>query len=142
MSQKWKTKVLEVKRVSDWLLTIKLKISENMVNIVSAYGLQVGCDEDEKEGFLEDLIGEMSEKEELVIGGDLNGHVGKETDGYFRVHGGRGYGERNEEGRRILDMAQRNDLMVRKTIILSLSLVAEEKASWILSWLSRVMQRT
>ena len=51
MSQKWKNKVLEVKRVSDWLLAIKLKISENMVNIVLAYGLQVGCDEDEKECF-------------------------------------------------------------------------------------------
>ena len=89
-----------------------------MVNIVSAYGPQVGCDEDEKEDFwtdLEDLIGEMSEKEEFVIGGDLNRHVGKETDGYPRVHGGRGYGERNEEGRRILDMAQRNNLMVCNT---------------------------
>ena len=69
--KKWKEKVLEVKRVSDRLIAIKLKISENMVNIVSAYGPQVGYDEDEKEDFwtdLEDLIGEMSEKEELVIG--------------------------------------------------------------------------
>ena len=99
-------------------MAIKLKISENMVNIVSAHGPQVGCDEDENEDFwtdLEDLIGEMLEKEELVIEGDLNGYVGKETDGYSRVHGGRGYGERNEEGRRILYMAQRNDLMVCNT---------------------------
>ena len=59
----------------------------------------------------EDLIGEMSEKEELVIGGDLNGHIRKEIDGYPRVHGGQGYGEKNEEGRRILDMVQRNNLV-------------------------------
>ena len=31
LSQKWKDKVLEVKRVNDQLMTIKLKISENMM---------------------------------------------------------------------------------------------------------------
>ena len=61
------------------------------------------------------MVGEVKESEVLVIGGDLNGHVGKDCDGYDGVHGGHGYGERNEEGEKILDMAQRKELLVCNT---------------------------
>jgi hypothetical protein len=37
--------------------------------------------------------------EKLFIGGDLNGHVGATNVGFERVHGGFGYGSRNQEGR-------------------------------------------
>ena len=37
-----------------------------------------------------------------MLGGDLNGHVGKESDGYEGVHGGQGYRMRNAEGERIM----------------------------------------
>ena len=61
-------------------------------------------------------MGEAKESEVLVTGGDLNGHVGKDCDGYDGVHGGGdGYGERNEEGEKILDMAQRKELLVCNT---------------------------
>ncbi|ESN93965.1 hypothetical protein HELRODRAFT_180380 [Helobdella robusta] len=36
---------------------------------------------------------------------DLNGHVGEKTDGFDNVHGGFGYGERNEDGNRTLEFA-------------------------------------
>ena len=36
-------------------------------------------------------------KEETVfVCGDMNGHVGTESDGYHGIHGGHGYGQRNE----------------------------------------------
>ena len=54
----------------------------------------------------------MWEDEKLVIGGDLNGHVGGESNGYDGVHGDHGYGLRNEEGEKILDLAQRQELLV------------------------------
>ena len=56
-----------------------------MVTVVPAYGPQVGCEE-EKEAYLMDLEGlieEVLEDEKLLlIGGDLNGHVGRESNGY------------------------------------------------------------
>ena len=33
----------------------------------------------------------------------MNGHVGKNSEGYEGLHGGHGYGVRNMEGERILD---------------------------------------
>ena len=53
---------------------------------------------------LEGLIEEMSEDETLVIGGDLNGHMGMESNDYDRVHGDHGHGLRNE-GVKILDIS-------------------------------------
>ncbi|ESN91364.1 hypothetical protein HELRODRAFT_165393 [Helobdella robusta] len=41
----------------------------------------------------------------MLIRCDLNGHVGEKTDGFDNVHRGFGYGERNEDGNRILEFA-------------------------------------
>ena len=38
----------------------------------------------------------------MILGGDLNGHVGEDMDGFEGVHGGKGFGSRNEEGEMIL----------------------------------------
>ena len=59
-----------------------------------------------KESFYADLIhhtSKIDEKEIIILGGDLNGHVGETTSGYDNVHGGFGYGVRNAEGERILE---------------------------------------
>ncbi|PWA60844.1 hypothetical protein CTI12_AA378710 [Artemisia annua] len=48
----------------------------------------------------------------LIIGGDLNGHIGATADGYAGVHGGFGFGVRNDEGRSILEFATTHDLVV------------------------------
>ena len=41
---------------------------------------------------------------ELVLGmGDFNGHVGKQIEGYEDVHGRNGIGERNVEGKMLLE---------------------------------------
>ncbi|KAK9125722.1 hypothetical protein Scep_014568 [Stephania cephalantha] len=45
--------------------------------------------------------------EKVFIGGDLNGHVWASNDRFERVHGGFGYGNRNEEGESILEFASK-----------------------------------
>lgn len=45
----------------------------------------------------------------------MNGHVGTDINGYEGVHGGHGYGMRNEEGERFLEMAQGLDLTIMNT---------------------------
>ena len=51
----------------------------------------------------------MSEWGELVLDiGDFNGHVGKQIEGYEDVHGGNGIGERNMEGKVLLELCVAN----------------------------------
>lgn len=38
--------------------------------------------------------------EKLILGGDLNGHIGRNNNNYERGHGGLRYGLRNEGRRR------------------------------------------
>ena len=53
--------------------------------------------------------------EHVFIGGDFNGHVGKDRGGYEMVHGGQGFGDRNNFGEAILDFAVAYDLIVANT---------------------------
>ncbi|XP_046998037.1 uncharacterized protein LOC124613379 [Schistocerca americana] len=97
--------VCEVSRVRT--MYVKMMFGREMVTVLTAYALQVGCSEDEKEKFWRDLDGVMvgiPENETVIVRGDLNGHVDGRKGGEERWHGGWGYGERNEEGRKIVDL--------------------------------------
>ena len=72
--------VLKVKRVSDRLMAMKLEVKGSILNIVSAYAPQVNNSLEEKNDFWEDLDGlikSISKEERIVLGADLNGHVGE-----------------------------------------------------------------
>ena len=51
----------------------------------------------------------------LLVCGDLNGHVGKTSSGFEGLHGGHGYGVRNPEGTRILELCVAADLVITNT---------------------------
>ncbi|ESO10208.1 hypothetical protein HELRODRAFT_190408 [Helobdella robusta] len=53
-----------------------------------------------------DAASDLSDLQSINFGGNLNGHVGEKTDGFDNVHGGFGYGKRNEDGNRILEFAE------------------------------------
>ncbi|XP_066963164.1 uncharacterized protein [Macrobrachium rosenbergii] len=92
-----------MKRTSDRAMVVKLCLDGKVVNIVSAYAPQAGWDEVEKVTFWEEVDRQLSEipaEERLIIGGDMNGHVGRTREGIERVHGGWGVGERNDEEER------------------------------------------
>ena len=113
VGEKWRDNILEVNRISDRIITAKLLIDTINKNIVSAYAPQVGCIDEEKEEFweeLEELIRSLSEKDKIVIGADLNGHIGRGNTGYERWHGGFGHGEKKQEGDNILEFTQACDL--------------------------------
>ncbi|KAK3556522.1 hypothetical protein QTP70_008290 [Hemibagrus guttatus] len=72
--------VLEVKRVSDRVMSLKLEIEGVMLNVVSGYAPQVGCELEEKERFwseLDEVMESIPTGERVVIGVDFNGHVGE-----------------------------------------------------------------
>lgn len=83
--------IVEVKRFGDRAMSIKVLIQGEVVNIVAAYAPQVGCSKDEKAQFwthLDDILQEIPVNETTIVGGDLNGHVGREYAPYERIRGG------------------------------------------------------
>ncbi|KAM2016499.1 hypothetical protein ACFX16_046908 [Malus domestica] len=110
--------VVDVKRVGDRIMAIKIVIGQELINVISAYAPQVRLDTSLKEKFWEDLgdlVQGIAQMEKLFIGGYLNGHVGRETCNYGGFHGGHGFGERNEDGEAILDFAMAYDLFLANT---------------------------
>jgi len=61
------------------------------------------------------LIQGLPNEEKVFIGIDLNVHVRKDSGGYERVHGGQGYGLRNEPGDAILNFTTPHDLILTNT---------------------------
>ena len=58
------------------------------------------------------MVRTVLSSEKLFIGGDLNGHVGTTRAGFEGIHGGFGYGSRNQEGEEVLEFAVTFDLMI------------------------------
>ncbi|KAI3874317.1 hypothetical protein MKX03_019465 [Papaver bracteatum] len=100
------------------IILVKLIVSDMVLNVISASAPQVGVSEDAKQKFWEDLNGlvrGVPSSERLIIGGDFHGRVGSSREGFHRVHGGFGYGDKNQVGEEILNFALANDLMVANT---------------------------
>ena len=115
VSGEFMDKVVEVKRMSECLMMVKLVIGKCLMNVISGYAPQVGQSQVDKDMFwnaVYDLVERLKKEEMVVLGGDLNGHVGRESDGYEGVHGGFGYGIRNMEGETILEFGDAMDMIV------------------------------
>ncbi|KAK3536542.1 hypothetical protein QTP86_013738, partial [Hemibagrus guttatus] len=118
LKEEFMRNVLEVKRVSDRVMSLKLEIEGVMLNVVSGYAPQVGCELDEKERFwseLDEVMESIPTGERVVIGADFNGHVGEGNTGDEEVMGKFGVKERNLEGQMVVDFAKRMDMAVVNT---------------------------
>jgi hypothetical protein len=110
--------VVEVKRWSARVMTIRILVNGGILRVISVYAPQTGRSEIEKEEFWKTIdlaTTNLARNERLVVAGDWNGHVGEETKGYEGTHGGRGYGDRNTEGERILEYADSAELTILNT---------------------------
>jgi hypothetical protein len=118
VSKDLKDNVVEVQRFGDRIIRVKLVLEEEIINIISVYAPQVGLEDKIKQDFWEDLdkmVQGIPQREMICIGGDLNGHVGKDALGYESVHGNHGFGVRNEDGKVVLDFATTHDLFIANT---------------------------
>uniref|UniRef100_A0A3B3BTI6 ribonuclease H n=1 Tax=Oryzias melastigma TaxID=30732 RepID=A0A3B3BTI6_ORYME len=110
--------VVEVKRVSDRVMSLKIEMEGVMFNVVSGYAPQVGCELEEKEKFwldLDEVMMSIPGNERVVIGADFNGHVGAGNRGDEEVMGRFGIQERNVEGQMVVDFAKKMEMAIVNT---------------------------
>ena len=110
--------VLEIMRVSDTEMAIKLEVKESILSIVSRYAPQVNNRLEEKNDFWEDLDGlieGVSKQERIILGADLIKHVGEGKIGDKEIMGRYGAGTRNKEGSMVVDFAKRLGLATVNT---------------------------
>ncbi|KAL4142689.1 hypothetical protein QTP88_005099 [Uroleucon formosanum] len=118
LDKEMKIKVVDVERKSDRIIMVKLVGEEKVLNVISAYASQVSCEVREKEEFwrvMDEVKQGIPDYRDVVIGGDMNGQAGSEKVEYERVHGGYGFGERNEVGEKVLDYAASYGLATMNT---------------------------
>ena len=107
---------MEVKRVSDKAMRVKVEIERVIMNVISAYAPQVGCEMEEKEEFwseLDELTENIPRGERVVTGADFNGHIGEGKGD--EVMGAYGVGERNAEGQMVIDFPKRIEMALVNT---------------------------
>ena len=107
--------VIEVERSDNRMMKIKMVLGRKLVQIFSIYAPQSGRSVQEKEQFwekLEDQIGRVPQTEGIIIGGDVNAHVGRERNGFEEIMGRYGFGDRNEEGLRVLEVCKNHELKI------------------------------
>ena len=110
--------VLEMKRVSDRLMAMKMKVKGSILNIVSVYAPQVNNSMEEKNDIWEDpdgLVESVSKQERIVFGADLNGHVGQGNIRDEKIMGRYGAGKRNKEESMAVEFGKRMNLAIVNT---------------------------
>jgi hypothetical protein len=117
VAEKYTDKVVEVRKVSDRLLVLRVVVGKSIWNVVSANAPQAGRSEEGKKFLmaLGKVVAAVSVDEKCVAWRDMNGHVGEKADGFESVHGSNGCGERNVQGEILLEFADAMELAVLNT---------------------------
>ena len=96
-------------------MAMKLEVKGPILNIVNAYAPQVNNSMEKKNDFWGDLNGlikGISKEKRIVLGADLNSHVGKGNIRDEEIKGRYGVGTRNKEGSMVVNFGKRMDLVI------------------------------
>ena len=94
-------RAVELWRVTDRIICLKMELGGVMLNVISAYAPQVGCIHEEKEAFcldLDETVEKTPKNKRIAVGADLNGHKGKGNIGDEECICRLGLGKKNNEG--------------------------------------------
>ena len=95
--------VVGVEMFNERVIKVYIIIGGVVWEVVSCYFPQAGRSVNEKKEFYEPTDKVVTN--EVLVGGDFNGHVGSDMGGFGEVHGGFGIEEINDGGIRLLDWA-------------------------------------
>ena len=94
------------------ILNFSLGLGTHKISFIQIYAPQQGRPQEEKEEFYEKLqeVKNSVPYGDIIILGDMNGHVGDDRLGMNNIIGAFGIGDRNREGERLLDFCSQNSL--------------------------------
>ncbi|XP_065450154.1 uncharacterized protein LOC135983272 [Chrysemys picta bellii] len=99
--------LLERKSISSRLMRARLKGKHNTITLIQCYAPTNDSDKEVKRGPCHNLI---------IVMGDLNAKVGKDNTNNDRAMGRHGCGTMNENGERLVDVCNMNDLVIGGTL--------------------------
>ena len=103
-------RVVNLCRVTDRIICLKMEVDSVILNVTSAYAPQMGYIREKKEAFwldLDETMEKIPKNERIVVGADLNGHIEEGNNGDEECMGRRGLGKRKNEGQAVVDFAKR-----------------------------------
>ena len=108
---------------TDRIICLKMELDGVMLNVISAYAPQVGCIREEKEVLwmdLDETVEKIPKNKKIVVGADLNRHVGGNNSDKECI-GRHGLGKRNNEGQAVVNFAKRMKLAITNTYFVNKS---------------------
>ena len=95
LKKKHVKRVVELWRVTDRIICLKMEVDGVMLNVISAYAPLVGCIREEKKEFwldLDETVEKIPKNERIVVGADLNWLVGEGNNSGKECMGRHGWG--------------------------------------------------
>jgi hypothetical protein len=100
------------------MISMDVDLRELKVTLIQVYAPQQGRPVNEKDEFyqsLQELYENATNQENIVVLGDLNGHIGINREGIENIFGAHSIGNKNPEGERIIDFCVFNTLAIMNT---------------------------
>ena len=104
--------------VSERIVVVKLKVEREWLTLVQVYAPTNDSKKETKEQFyneLQNVIEKVGKKETLIVMGDLNARVGRDSEMWGSVIGRHGEEVRNENGDQLLRCCAVNELLATNT---------------------------
>ena len=131
MSRELSKTLIEWKPISPRLLKARFNSKYTKLSVIVCYAPTNTADDDQKDEFYEQLNAttqEVSSHDMLVIIGDMNARPGSDNTGKTRIMGNEGYGTINENGTRLCNFCEDNNLKIGGTLFPHKSI---HKITWI-----------
>ena len=117
-SKEMAERIGHVRGAGERIMSLSLNIGVRKISLIQVYAPQQGRPQQEKDEFYEQLIQVKSNvpyADNVIILGDMNGHVGRDREGARDVVGAFGIGNRNREGMRIIQFCIDHSMSVMNT---------------------------
>src|ERR1044072_2547719 len=111
-------RVNNFEQVNERMLTFSLKMNEGNLSFIQVYVPQQGRPTEEREVFYQELQivkDRVPHHENVILMGDLNGHVGQDRRGIENVIGAHSIGDRNAAGDSVVDFCVQNNMSIMNT---------------------------
>ncbi|XP_061176179.1 craniofacial development protein 2-like [Saccostrea echinata] len=122
LTKKAKKSLMEWKPINERLMYARFYTSTLKISLIVMYSPTNESPEETKETFTEELqevIYNTPKHDILLIIGDFNAKVGSNNKGHESAMGKHGIGERNENGERLLDICELNNLVTVRGVRVS-----------------------